>query len=88
MTKPIPAVPLLCQRAMYIADLLQIKDKFHCQESITDMGCPLTRECEQKKIQFSFSKSVHVPLQEIDCLWECANTEFDWEVKRDLKRHP
>ena len=54
-------------------ELFQIKDKFHCQES-------LLREHNKRKIQFSFSK-VFASAYESVHLRECANTEFDWGVK-------
>ena len=50
------------------------------------MGCPLTREHKQKKNPIFFFKSVRVSLQESVCLWECVNTEFDWEVKWEFEK--
>ena len=60
-------VLLLCQRAMYFVDLLQIKDKFHYQETIGKllyMGCPLMREPKQKKNPIFIFKSARVCLRE------------------------
>ena len=37
----------LSKSNVFFVDVLQIEDKFHCQESM--MGCPLMREREQKK---------------------------------------
>ena len=38
-----------------------------------------------KKFQIPFSK-VSVSAYESVRLWECVNTKFDWEVKRELKK--
>ena len=50
------------------------------------MGCPLMRECKQKKTPIFIFKSVRVRLQESVRLWECENAEFDWEVKRGIEK--
>ena len=50
------------------------------------MGCPLTRERKQKKNPIFIFKSVRVRLRESVRLWECVNTEFDWEVKRGIEK--
>ena len=50
------------------------------------MGCPLMRECEQKKNPIFIFKSVCVHLQESVRSWECVNIEFDWEVKREFEK--
>ena len=54
--------------------------------SSENVECPLTRECKQwKKIQFPFSK-VSASAYESVRLWECVNTEFDWEVKMGIEK--
>ena len=50
------------------------------------MGCPLSRERKQKKNPIFIFKSVRVRLGESVCLWECVNTEYDWEVKREFEK--
>ena len=50
------------------------------------MGCPLTRECKQKKNPIFIFKSVRVHLRESVRLRECVNTEFDWELKGGLQK--
>ena len=69
--------PLFCcsVKGHIFVDLLQIKDKFHCQESITYMVCPLTRERKQKKNPIFIFKIR---------LRECVNRKFDWEVKTGI----
>ena len=80
--------PLFCcsVKGHIFVDLLQIKDKFHCQESITYMVCPLTRERKQKKNPIFIFKSVRVRIRESVRLRECVNRKFDWEVKRGFKK--
>ena len=78
-----PTALLFCQRAIY---LCCIKGKLQCQESIIDLGCPLTRERKQKKNPIFIFKSVRVHLRENVRLRECVNTEFDWEVKRGFEK--
>ena len=50
------------------------------------MGCPLMREPKQKKNAIFIFKSVSIRLRESVRLWECVNTEFDWEVKQGLEK--
>ena len=50
------------------------------------MGCPLTREREQKKKPIFIFKSVCVRLRGNVRSWECVNTEYDWEVKRRFEK--
>ena len=78
--------PLFCcsVKGHIFVDLLQIKDKFHCQESITYMVCPLTRERKQKKNPIFIFKSVRVRMRESVRLRECVNRKFDWEVKTGI----
>ena len=61
--KPIPSVLLLCcsvKEQCIFVDLLQIKDKFRCQESVIVSSCTwgvhLRESVNKRKIQFSFSK--------------------------------
>jgi len=51
------------------------------------MGCPLMREWKQQKIQIFIYKSVGIHFRESVCLWECVNTdvEFDWELTRGIE---
>ena len=44
------------------------------------------RERKQKKNPIFIFKSVLVRLRESVCLWECANTGCDWEVKRGFEK--
>ena len=78
--------PLFCcsVKGHIFVDLLQIKDKFHCQESITYMVCPLTRERKQKKNPLFIFKSIRVRIRESVRLRECVNRKFDWEVKTGI----
>ena len=72
---------------MCVFDLLQTKDKCHCLESIIlYMGCPLMREFKQKKNPIFIFKSIRVRLRESVHLWECANTDFDWEEKQGFEK--
>ena len=85
LTKPIlTTVLLLCQSNF--VDLLQIKDKFHCQESIIIHRPSVKRERKQKKNPIFIFKSVRVRLRESVRLWKCANTKCDWEVKRGFEK--
>ena len=42
------------------------------------------RKRKQKKNPVFIFKSVRVRLQESVRLWECVNTEFDWEEKTGI----
>ena len=64
-----------------LVDMLQIKHKFRCQESTIIHGM-----CKQKKNPIFIFKGVRVRLRESVRLRECVNTEFDWEVKRGIKK--
>ena len=72
-----PRCSVALLKVIFFVDLLQIKDKFHCQESITYMVCPLTRERKQKKNTISIFKSVRVRIRESVRLRECVNRKFD-----------
>ena len=50
------------------------------------MGCPLTRECKQKKNPIFIFKSVSVRLQESVRLRECVNIKFDSEIKQGFEK--
>ena len=75
----------LSKSNVFLLIFLQINDKFHCQESIIDIRCPLTRERKQKKNPIFIFKSVRVRLRDCVRLRECVNTEFDWEGKRGFE---
>ena len=64
----------------------KLKTNFIAKSQLLYMGCPLTRENKQKKNLIFIFKSVLVRLRESVRLRECANTEFDWEVKRGLEK--
>ena len=44
------------------------------------------RERKQNKKPIFIFKSVCVRLRESVRLWECVNTEFDWDVKRGFEK--
>ena len=64
----------------------KFKTNFIANSQLLYMGCPLTRERKQKKNPLFIFKSVRVRLRESVRLRECANTEFDWEVKRRFEK--
>ena len=64
----------------------KLKTNFIAKSQLLYMGCPLTRERKQKKNPIFIFKSVRVRLRESVRLWECANTECDWEVKRGFEK--
>ena len=79
--------PLFCcyfKMQCIFVNLLQVKDNFHCQESIITHRCPLTREHKQKKNPIFIFKSVRVRLRESVHLRECVNTESDWDCKTGI----
>ena len=61
-------------------------NQFIAKSQLLHMGCPLTRECKQKKNPIFIFKSVCFRLPEGVRLWECVNIEFDWEVKRGFEK--
>ena len=84
-TDPHCSVPL--SNSSIFVDLLQIKDKFHCQDSIIIPGVSAYERTKTKgKNPIFILKSVRVRLRESVRLWECVNTEFDWEVKRGFEK--
>ena len=82
-TKPIPIV---LSKTVVLLIYCKLKTNFIAESQLLCMGCPLTRERKQKKNPISIFKSARVRLRESVRLWECANTEFDWEVKRGFKK--
>lgn len=66
---------LLCHSQIFVD--LQIQDHLTVQSHLITVGCPLTREHDQKKNQIFNLKSVRVRLRENVRLRECVNTEFD-----------
>ena len=69
LTKPIPAVLLLCQRAMYF---FKLKTNFIAKSQLLYIECQPTRERKQKKNPTFIFKGVR--------FWESVNTEFNWEL--------
>ena len=87
LTKPIPTVLLLRSKTNVVLLIYcKLKTNFIAKSQLLYMGCPLTRENIQKKNLIFIFKSVLVRLRESVRLRECANTEFDWEVKRGLEK--
>ena len=64
----------------------KLRTNFFAKSQLLYMGCPPTRERKQKKNPIFIFKSVRVRLRESVRLQECANTEFDWEVKRGFEK--
>ena len=66
----------------------KLRTNFLAKSQSLYMGCPLTRERKQKKnpVFIFIFNSVRVRLRESVHLRECANTEFDWEVKRGFEK--
>ena len=75
------------EQCIFVA-LLQIKDKFHRQESITIHGVSAYERAKtkQKKNTISIFKSARFRLRESVRLRECVNTDFDWQVKRGFEK--
>ena len=71
----------LSQSNVFLLTYCKLKTNFVAKSQLLYMGCPLTREHKQKKNPIFILKSVHVRLRDSVPLRECANTEFDWEVK-------
>ena len=64
----------------------KLKTNFIANSQILYMGSPLMRERKQKENPVFIFKSVRVRLRESVRLWECVNTEFGWEVKREFEK--
>ena len=74
----------LSKSNVFLLIYCRLKTNFIAKSQILYMGCPLTRERKQKKNPIFIFKSVRVRLRESVRLRECANTEFDWEVKTGI----
>ena len=72
----------LSKSNVFLLIYCKLKTNFVAKSQLLYMGCPLTRERKQKKNPIFIFKGVGVRLRESVRLWECANTEFDWEVNR------
>ena len=74
----------LSQSNVFLLTYCKLTTNFAAKSQLLYMGCPLTRERKQKKNPIFILKSVCVHLRDSVHLRECANTEFDWEVKTGI----
>ena len=82
--KTYPCFVALSESNVFLLSNCRLKKNFIAKSQLLYMGCPLTRERKQKKNPIFIFKSVRVRLRESVRLRECANTEFDWEVKTGI----
>ena len=83
-TDPDSSVAMLNSNALLLI-YCKLKANFIAKSPLLYVGCPLTRKLKQKKNPISIFKSVRVRLRESVRLWECVNTEFDWDCKTGIK---
>ena len=72
----------LSKSNVFLSIYCKLKTNFIAKNQL----CALTREHKQKKNPIFIFQSVRVRLRESVRLRECANTEFDWEVKRGFEK--
>ena len=77
---------VLSKTNVFLLIYCKLKTNFIAKVNYYTWGVRLQESVNKRKIQFSFSKSVHVRLRESARLWECANTECDGEVKRGFEK--
>ena len=77
---------VLSKTNVFLLVYCKLKTNFIAKSQLLYMGCSLTREGKQKKIQFSFSKVSASAYERGSAFGNGANTEFDWEVKRRLEK--
>ena len=76
----------LSKSNVFVLIYCKLKTNLIARSQLLYMGCPLTRECEQKKSQFSFSEVSASTYKRLSAYSECVNTEFDREVKRGFEK--
>ena len=77
---------VLSKSDVFLLIYYKLMTNFIAKSQLLSMGCPLQRERKQKKNPIFSFKSVRGRLRESFRLWECANTECNWEVKRGFKK--
>ena len=72
------------KRNVFLLIYCKLKTNFIAKSQLLYMGCPLTKERKQKKNPIFIFKTVRVRLRESIRLWECENTESDWDCKTGI----